>query len=93
MLPVERTADPSASAPPDFLWSLLALANLMRLSSLKAALGLATPLSLTGNPEEAEGPAVLRLRPPDQVDRSQPASRAAGVGRLPIIMWEVTSQG
>jgi hypothetical protein len=24
-------------APPDFLWSLLALANLMRLSSLKAA--------------------------------------------------------
>src|ERR1700691_3215495 len=30
----------------------------MRLSLRKAALGLPTPLSLTGNPEGAEGPAV-----------------------------------
>jgi len=27
-----ETADPSASLPPDFLWNLMALTNLMRLS-------------------------------------------------------------
>ena len=32
---IKRTADPSA--PPDFLWNLVALANFMRLSLLKGA--------------------------------------------------------
>src|SRR5271163_5199167 len=44
---------------PDFLLHCTNQRPSMRLSLRKAALGLATPLSLTGNPEEAEGPAVL----------------------------------
>ncbi len=34
----------------------------------------------------------LRFRPADQVDRSQPASLAARIARLPIILREVTGQ-
>src|SRR5271154_5796506 len=44
---------------PDFLLHCTNQRPRMRFSLRKAALGLATPLSLTGNPEEAEGPAVL----------------------------------
>jgi len=44
---------------PDFLLRCTIQRPRMRLSLRKAARGLPTPLSLTGNPEEAEGPAVL----------------------------------
>jgi hypothetical protein len=44
---------------PDFLLRCTNQRPRMRLSLRKAARGLPTPLSLTGNPEEAEGSAVL----------------------------------
>jgi hypothetical protein len=47
---------------PDFLLRCSNQRSRMRLSVRKAARGLSTPRSLTGNPEEAEGPAVRPSR-------------------------------